>query len=354
MKRFCPQRAGSIGIIEHYRCTNSCAHCLYACHPGIEENVDEKALDLLVESIRRACPQALIHIGGGEPFLNPEHTIHLVSRLNECGLRLEYVETNGFWIRTADPHRMIERVREAGCSCILLSISPFHNEFLSLDDNIRAYAMIEDVFGKSGIFPWHPAYYPFLRYVAADRPIDFEDYVTHFRKDEIRLQLTSIIYLHPAGRASVTFSPFLDSFPAETYLHKNCWPELSSPDHAHVDHYGNYLTGFCAGLCVGRGAAFEMNKLYTEGINLEDYPILEMLLRGTLGDLYNHALSLGFSPDPVGYISSCHLCGHIRTWIFHRIEPGGKPPELAPAFFYEEMCRLFSLTKEKGRTVVRP
>jgi hypothetical protein len=141
----------------------------------------------------------------------------------------------------------------------------------------------------------------------------------------------------------VTFSAFLDRYPPETYIRKNCLAELSSPVHAHIDMYGNYLTGFCSGLRVGQGTAFELERLYSEAIAIEEHPILEMLVHGTLGDLLSHAHSIGFRPDPKGYISPCHLCGHIRTWLFHHIPPASRPQELAPSFFYEEMERLFCL-----------
>jgi hypothetical protein len=342
MNRFRPQRATSLGIIVQYRCTNHCDHCLYASHPGIEEHVEEEALDSIAESIANACPQATIHIGGGEPFLCLDRTIFLIGKLKERGLTLEYVETNGFWIRNATARTMLDKIREAGCPCVLLSISPFHNEFLSMEDNIRAYQMIVEVFGEEGIFPWHPAYYRFLRRVATDRPVPFKEYARHFSKDEIRFQLTSVIYLHPAGRAGVIFSSFLERHPHETYALKNCAAELSSPVHAHLDPYGDYLTGFCSGLRLGCGAGFDLERLYREGLALEQYPILEMLIRGTLGDLLGYAVGRGFTPDQGGYVSPCHLCGHLRTWLYQSIPTHMRPSELAPAFFYEEMDRLFS------------
>jgi hypothetical protein len=39
MSRFRPERANSIGIILQYECTYRCAHCLYACRPGLNETI---------------------------------------------------------------------------------------------------------------------------------------------------------------------------------------------------------------------------------------------------------------------------------------------------------------------------
>jgi hypothetical protein len=112
-----------------------------------------------------------------------------------------------------------------------------------------------------------------------------------------------------------------------------------------MDPYGHYLTGFCTGLQIGSKEAFDLERLYNEGIILSDYPILEMLVQGTLGDLRSYAEELGFRPDPGGYVSACHLCGAIRTWLYHHLPGDRRPTELTPGFFYEEMGRLFALSR---------
>jgi hypothetical protein len=342
MNRFRPERADSIGIILHYECTYQCAHCLYACRPGLNETIRDEDLDRLIDAVHRACPTAYLHIGGGEPFVLMDRLLAVVEQILRRGLYLEYAETNGFWVTRVDGRDRLLRVRRAGCPRLLLSISPFHNAFLSCRDNVRAYDMIVDVFGPEGIFPWHPAYYPFLECVDPDRPVPFEEYVRHFSREEIAGQITRIIYLHPAGRAALTFGPFLGRRPAESYAKKCCSQELSSPTHAHVDPYGHYLTGFCTGIQIGHREAFDLERLFGEGVLLADYPILEMLVNGTVGDLRLFAEGLGFRPDRDGYVSACHLCGHIRTWLYHHLPAEKRPAELAPGSFYEEMGRMFT------------
>ncbi len=344
MSRFRPERADSIGIILHYECTFRCAHCLYACRPGLGEELREDDLAPLVESLQRACPNAYLHIGGGEPFIHLDRLLVLVDQVHRSGMFLEYVETNGSWVSCEDARDRLVRVRRAGCPRLLLSISPFHNAFLSCRDNQRAYEMIVDVFGPEGIFPWHPAYYPLLERADPDRPVPFKEYVRTFTREEMAGQLTRIIYLHPAGRAASSFGPILGWRPAEAFDRKHCSGELGSPTHAHADPQGRYLTGFCSGLQIGDGEALDLERLYREGILLADYPILEMLVQGTLGDLRRFAEGLGYRSDRDGYVSACHLCGHIRTWLYHHWSGDERPRELSPDFFYKEMGRLFSFT----------
>ncbi len=340
MSRFRPEQADSLGIILHYQCTFRCAHCLYACHPGLREKNGLDALDRLLDAIAHACPDAILHVGGGEPFLHMDRLTHVLRGIRQRGLLLEYVETNGFWIRESDSKELLKEVRDAGCSCLLLSISPFHNAFLSCRDNQQAYRMIVDQFGPEGIFPWHPMHYPLLERVSPDRPVRFEEYARHFSSQEIRHQMTGINYLHLAGRAAVNLAPFFERLPPETFFNKQCRRELSSPVHAHVDTQGHYLAGFCTGLQVGSREGFRLQALFREGIQLEEYPLLKILAEGNLGGLYSHAEEEGFLPDPEGYISPCHLCGHLRTWLYFRTPPGERPKELVPDFFYEEMSRL--------------
>jgi hypothetical protein len=193
------------------------------------EKILEEDLDRLLASIRAACPDAALHIGGGEPLINRRRLLHVLNRLRERGLFLEYVETNGFWAERPAARDLLSEVKRKGSACMLLSISPFHNAFLSCQQNRKAYGMIVDVFGPKGIFPWHPAYYPYLERVDPEQPVPFEEYARHFTQGEMATQLTGIIYLHPAGRACASFAPFLDRRPPEAYLEKQCHRELGSP-----------------------------------------------------------------------------------------------------------------------------
>jgi len=338
-----PARADSIGLILHYECTYRCDHCLYACGPGLRENVRQEDLNRILDAVARATPRAWLHLGGGEPFLHPDRLVETLRGIRERRLSLEYVETNGFWIQRPGAREMLERVREAGCGRLLLSISPFHNAFLSCRDNRRAFRMIVEVFGPSGIFPWHPDHYGFLERVDPERPVPFREYAQRLDPRDLAVQLTGINYLHPAGRAAWRLAPWLESRPAEDFLGKNCRGELSSPVHAHVDPQGHYLTGFCSGLQIGDRQAFSLEALFREGVPLQDYPVLEMLVEGKLGDLFRHARQRGFREDPAGYVSCCHLCGHLRLWLYRHVPAAQRPMELAPALFYDRLAEASAL-----------
>jgi hypothetical protein len=340
MDRFRPRRPESLGLIANYDCTNRCAHCLYACSPAAPSPPPVEQLERLVDAIAAAAPEAPLHVGGGEPLLHPERLERVVRRMRGAGLTLEYVETNGFWVRRSGARALLERLRDAGCRRLLLSISPFHNEFLPADRVREAAALIYEVFGPDGLFAWHAAYMPYLETVDPARTVPFDAYAAAFEPISLIHQLQNVIYLHPAGRAAPTFARYLPRRPAAAFRGHPCAAALASPIHAHVDPDGRYLTGFCAGIQVGDRAAFDLAGLVRDGVALELHPILARLVTGGLGALLDHGAALGFVPLATGYVSACHVCLHLRSFL--RAHPDAEPAtELAPDFFYEDLAPAF-------------
>jgi len=139
--------------------------------------------------------------------------------------------------------------------------------------------------------------------------------------------------------------------PPEELFNIDCGENLSSPVHAHIDYKGNYITGFCSGLRIGEEKALEIGKLYKEGIELEQYKILDMLINGGLRKLYEFALKEGFSPDKKGYVSSCHLCLDIRVYLY---STGKIYKELYPSFLYEELKSSNSFAPGLSNSTLKP
>ncbi|MBN2407731.1 MAG: radical SAM protein [Elusimicrobia bacterium] len=339
---FTPDAADSLGIITGYRCNNSCLHCLYASGPSVCEPADFGKLDLIIREIRKNIPACLVHIGGGEPLLDIKILLKTVQALIKNRICLEYVETNGRLLAESLMRENLESLKQAGLRRMLLSISPFHNEFMSGTDSRSAYRALTEVFGEDGVFGWHPEYYGFIRKAGDERPVPFRDYISFFTKEELYYQMFNIIYLHPAGRAAFLFADLFEKYPACHFFGKNCRDELSSGTHAHIDNTGNYCAGFCFGIMLGRREGFNLKRLYGRGIDLCKYPVLDILINGDLGSLYDFARKEGFdiNVNKSSYSSACHLCMHIRTFLYFRYP--SEFIELEPGFFYGEMKRRFS------------
>jgi hypothetical protein len=339
---FKPLPAGSAGIITNYRCTNKCRHCLYAASPSVKDTTSTDAVRKVLNQIKDTIPDCALHIGGGEPLLEYDVLIDTLQEIKNLDLHLEYVETNGKLLTTSSGTEMIKNLKHEGLGCILLSISPFHNEFMSLNDNRIAYENIVNVFGQHGIFPWHPSYYHYLERACPEKTVPFDEYASMFSKREIEDQLTGIIYLHPGGKAAFVFADYINKYPASSFFEKNCKRECSSPVHVHIDYMGNYIAGFCAGLALGNRSGIDLENLYSRGIDTGDYPVLDAVINSNLGRLYRHAKERDFPVDEhtKTYSSPCHLCLHIRTYLYYRFP--GKYRELVPEYFYKEIKEAFT------------
>ncbi len=333
LKTFKPQPAESVGLITNYRCTFRCKHCLYCSSPGIIEEIKASALFEVIDQIDHVLGSTLLHIGGGEPLIHFQLIKDIVSYLKGTRIILEYLETNGSHLVTRTSTKLKE-LKDSGLDCLLISISPFHNEFIPVSHVKRIMQEIVSVFGRQGIFPWHPGYLPFLERVSEDEPVPLDTFFDTFSLPEIQQQLTSVMYIHPGGRGAYLLAKYLPLHPAEELLSKTCAQNLGAPVHAHIDFEGNYLAGFCSGLRIGKQSGLNLDRLYNEGITLSRYPLLDRLINGGLKGLYKTALKSGFTPDQRGYVSPCHLCLDLRRHLFSQDKPY---EELYPAFFYEDL-----------------
>ena len=228
MHFFKPKPAESLGLITHYRCTFRCKHCLYCSSPEIREEVEEASLLEIIDQIDRVLGNVLLHIGGGEPLIHFDLAKKIISCLSKTRIIVEYLETNGSsLLRNSLPK--LQALKDVGLECLLVSISPFHNEFIPAE---RIKKLLEDVisiFGGGGLFPWHPGYLPFLEKVSQCETVRLNEYFDHFSPSEIVYQLTSIMYIHPGGRGAPTLAKYLSCSPAEELLDHNCLENLANP-----------------------------------------------------------------------------------------------------------------------------
>lgn len=334
--RFKPLPAQSAGLITNYRCSFRCAHCLYCASPDIDEEIRDSQLEELIRQMDRVLGSVPLHIGGGEPLLYFDRIQRLLAWLRKTEIVVEYVETNGSSLLKDRP-RKLDALRKEGLECLLVSISPFHNAFINLAALKSVIRDVLAVYGRRGLFPWHPGYLPYLERFPPHQTVPVTDYFSKFSNAEIQQQLTAVMYIHPGGRAASFLANYLPCLPAEELRGKNCRESLASPIHAHLDYMGNYLTGFCSGLRIGEGTGFDLGRLYREGIRLSQYPVLDILINNGVQGLYEHTLKAGYTPLKQGYVSPCHLCLDMRVHLYFHKE---RYPEFYPDFFYEELSGI--------------
>lgn len=317
-------RLQSGGLITNYFCSSRCRHCLYNCGPDWpKEYITPETAEKNFQVIRSLGCRS-VHIGGGEPLLRPEALIPVLDAAARTGVRLEYLETNSAWYRDAGSAvAMLTRLRRHGLHTLLVSISPFHNEHIP-------FARIEGVMAAArragiGLFPWVEGFVADLQQFDRRQPHRLEEYEDRFGRDYLR-QILHRYWIHFGGRALDTFRGILGSKPAARVLDDSCAAELSDTRHFHMDLFGNYIPGLCAGLAI---AGDDLGA----PLPPDDYPVLQRLYTRGIRGLYEWARArYGFRPVRSGYVNKCDLCTEIRAYL--RQESEDQFRELEPEEFY--------------------
>ena len=320
------------GLILSYQCSNQCRHCLYACAPDLSEWISETDVDLILTEISRYNQYLTgLHFAGGEPFINPDLLEYAIRKAVQLRLPIDYVETNGFWCREpVKTQKILERLKQAGLRRILVSCSPFHQEFIPYESVNNAVGTGRKIFGSSGVVIYTPYFFQQFANIDPKYPLPLEQYIEAIGAEEASAMFASEYGLIPNGRAATHLGYLYAHRPAAAYFGETCERELSSPYHIHIDLYGNYIAGLCAGLSLGD--AHDLGPLY-QGIDLSQKPVLRCLVEGGVESLFRWAVrETDYVADLKGFIAKCHLCLDIRR---HLMKTGRLFHELAPKEFYE-------------------
>ncbi|RKY02292.1 radical SAM protein [Candidatus Poribacteria bacterium] len=323
------------GIILSYRCNSRCKHCMYACSPRwkgdwMSEEDAGRIIEILARKLSKAPPGLIgvnygVHLTGGEPFLNFELLLKATKMAEEAGLPFTFVETNCFWCRDDRTTReMFSELKAAGLDGVLISVNPFLVEYVPFERIKRAVRIAEEVFGGN-VMVYQRLFYELFDRIGLKGTLSFEEYLR-------RIGRSSLAYMEllPMGRAVYKLAHLFKGYPASKFFGLSCRRELIRDWHIHIDNYCNFIPGYCGGISLGD--ARELDKLCSEGIDLEEMPILKHLLTDLEG-LYRLAADLGYEEREEGYISKCHLCLDIRRYLVRR----GSFPELKPIEFYEHL-----------------
>lgn len=342
MKKLRIPKPISLGAILSYKCTSECRHCMYACSHEWQD--DWMSLELFKEVLYSFGQKIKanskregvgmnhgLHFTGGEPFLNQELLLNLVRATKDYGISSNFVETNCYWCADDDiVEKKFMQLKDAGLGGGLVSVNPFLLEFVSLERIERAMRIGHRIFGE-GLMIYHPYFYTDLRRLGVVGRIKWEDYLRR-SDDEALSHLTDFNVLLPMGRLVWRMNSVFKRFPPEHFFREDCLEELTRPWHVHVDNYGNYISGYCAGLSLGgRG---KWDTIFQGGIDLEDHPVIGALA-SSLGDLYKYASeNYTYRANDNGYASKCHLCLDIRKCL---VDAGCDFKELNPLQFYDHL-----------------
>lgn len=317
------------GLIVNYRCSSGCGHCLYACSSRREPGyIDpETARSNLATVHELGCDS--VHIGGGEPFLDQGGLRRVLEVARDVGVDIEYVETNSSWYTDAASARArLRELQDLGLRTLLVSISPFHAEFIPFRKVRGVIEAANDV--GLVVFPWIGEFAPEIAGLDLDRRHSLAEFTERYGEDYVP-RLIERYSITLGGRAISTFAPWLRRAPVPEVMEtapRRC-RRLADVHHFHVDLHGCYVPGLCSGISIrveDLGAALREDA----------YPILTRLHGGGVKALFEYASRHhDYRPDTTGYVSACHLCQDIRRFLV--VEREVRSIDLGPRDFYREL-----------------
>jgi len=323
------KRLQSGGVITTYACMSRCGHCLYNCSPQRARNYLDggPAEDLFRCIAERGCRS--VHIGGGEPCLDPQGLTTVLQAARHSGVGIEYVETNSGWfVDAAQADEVLRGLLDNGVQTLLVSISPFHNAYIPF---ARVRGVI-DACRRVGlqVFPWVNAFVRDLDRLGNRKPHAMAEFESAFGRDYLA-RIPDRYWIHLGGRALETFRRVYQQYPPTQILENapsSCARALTDTTHFHIDLYGNYVPGLCAGLAI------DMQDL-GRPLPAGKYPLLDILATTGIRGFHEMATgNFGYTSQRQGYLNHCDLCTDIRRFLF-RLE-GPRLAELAPAGFYAD------------------
>lgn len=304
------------GLMVTYWCNAKCAFCYVYSGPdrGGELSRDD-AVALWSGLDRHAASHGKImriHLAGGEPFGDWVQLIAIVRAARDAGLtRLEKVETNAAWASEDGLTRArLEHLDALGMEKLIISADVYHQEFVPFERVERLVAIARQVLGPSRV---RVRWWEFLESPRiARRATDAEK----------RQQFEAALLRHRdrmTGRAADRLAPLLPRIPVEQLAELNCAKEMLDCKHVHIDPYGNVFPGVCAGIILGNAREQGIEAVWDKlAATWRDRPVVGALARGSSYALMQAAQMHGYEPLADGYVNKCHLCSHVRQFLFDR------------------------------------
>jgi len=268
-----------------------------------------------------------LHFTGGEPFMNFDLLVTAVAKADAMQIPSMFVETNCFWCRDNEATReKLELLRKSGLVGILISVNPFYAEYIPFERTARGVLISREIFGDNVVvYQWE--YFRQVLRLGIKHRIALDDYMQLTRRENISQQ----VELFLTGRGAVRLRAFYPRYPAHFFYRERCRPPFLRNWHNHFDNYGNILPGYCGGISLGHWN--DLDELFTEGIDIKRYPVLDYLIKEDIEGLSRFAGNFGFRESPEGYVSKCDLCLDIRQCLVSR----GEFLELCPREFYRHL-----------------
>lgn len=325
-----PFEPDDIGLIISYECQSGCSHCLYNCGPSWRDWITKNDIKIALNAMKTWKHQYQVHITGGEPFLNFNLLLSTVKTAVEMDISC-FVETNAGWcIQESLVVQRFKQLKDAGLSGIIVSCSPFHAEKIPPIYTFTAINIAYRIFGPHRTMIYRPEWMKIISRYGLNTTIPLDHYIKHLGINKAGKLFWNGYGLISGGRSGYRLGYLTDKQPANYFCNKNCTEDILFASHSHFDLYGNYISGFCAGLSIGDWHEFP--DLLGELRSSHLPQIVNLLVEGGPYKLFEFASSnFNYIENKDGYVGKCHLCVDIRKYL----STWGTFTELSPSSFYE-------------------
>ena len=313
------------GIITNYTCTAACKHCMFASSPQRPKEFISAETSENIARLLKKAKTASVHIGGGEPFMNFKALCTLIECLSRNGIGIDYIETNAFWCSDEDfTKKRLTALKELGVNTVMVSVDPFHIEFVPLDRPVRLCRLMREM--GFDYFVWKERYLRRFR--------NFDTNKTYSENELMELLGTDYVTetaeeygVGMNGRAIAIADKLYRRQSAEKWITPDGCTNLSEPCHCHFDLYGCAVPSGCPGLSM------EAEDYLSENYSFEKYPVFTRLYYGGTAMLWEYARENGFAPSENGYPTKCAFCYAMREYLAEK----SPSSDLSPLCFYEDM-----------------
>lgn len=270
-----------------------------------------------------------LHISGGEPFLNYELLLKAIDLTRKHEIPSVFVETNCFWCRDdiTTRERFLE-LRAAGMQGVMISVNPFYLEFVPFERTERAVRIAFEIFGDD-LAVYQIEYYKRFLGLGISGTLKYKDYLKIEREEDFMRNVEFFLTGRPIYALSEILDRHYPRFATSLLVKQPCLPDFVRPWHNHFDNYGNYMPGYCGGLSYGNWK--DLDKLIGTEPDKVEKPVLSRIINNDFEGLLSFAHEQGYTDNPKGYFSKCHLCVDTRKYLAQN----GRYIELNPSEYYQ-------------------
>ena len=289
----------SAGLLLTYKCNASCEFCYYSCGPQKNGLMSVDTAIAAWQSLKTlAGNRAKIHLTGGEPFLYFEILEQILTEAKRRNLGpVDMIETNAFWATSEKIVReKISRLNELGINKLKISCDPFHQEYVDIQPVRTLAQTAKKILGQTRVLVRWEKYLenPIQNYRAC-----IKDYPCRF-----------------TGRAAEKLALLFADKPIETFISQNCSADFLGAKSVHIDPYGNVFSSTCSGIVLGNITHTPLEKIWQDFQPSNNELINALFTTGPYG-LLKAAANGGYAPLPL-YADKCHLCTHLRQFLFSK------------------------------------